>query len=202
MIIYCFKCKLKTETLDVIEKTSSNGRNMIKGTCSVCGTKKSVFVSSKNRQSVEGKGFSLNNLINNLPIEFHQYAEKGEYVPEGSFNDQQKYSFCGPGTRYDQRVREGYKGINELDKMCKLHDQFYNENKDTKDRNISDVALAHRADEIARDSNFDDVQRKDARFISGIMKTKAHLGFGVKTSSNRKSKNLKRRPGIKNGTKN
>ena len=25
MIIYCFKCKLKTETLDGIEKTSSNG---------------------------------------------------------------------------------------------------------------------------------------------------------------------------------
>ena len=202
MIIYCFKCKQKTETLAGVELKSSNGRNMIKGTCSVCGTKKSVFVSSENRKSVEGKGFSLNNLINNLPIEFHQYAEKGEYVPGGSFNDQQKYSFCGPGTRYDQRVREGYKGINELDKMCKLHDQFYNENKDTKDRNISDVALAHRADEIARNSNFDDVQRKDARFISGIMKTKAHLGFGVKTSSNQKSKNSKRRPGIKNGTKN
>ena len=150
----------------------------------------------------QGKGFDLNNLINNLPIEFHQYAEKGEYVPGGSFNDQQKYSFCGPGTRYEQRIREGYKGINELDNMCKLHDQFYNENKDTKNRNISDVALAHRADEIARDSNFDDVQRKDARFISGIMKTKAHLGFGVKTSSNQKSKNSRRRPGIKNGTKN
>ena len=79
---------------------------------------------------------------------------------------------------------------------------FTNENKDIKDRNISDVALAHRADEIARDSNSDDVQRKDARFISGIMKTKAHLGFGVKTSSNQKSKNSRRRPGIKNGTKN
>ena len=72
--------------------------------------------------------------------------------------------------------------------MCKLLDQFYNEIKDTKDRNISDVALAHKADEIARDSNFDNVQRKDARLISGIMKTKAHLGFGVETSSNQKSK--------------
>ena len=29
------------------------------------------------------------------------------------------------------------------------------------------------------------------------MKTKAHLGFGVKTSSNQKSKNSRRRPGIK-----
>ena len=201
MIIYCLKCKQKTETTDYLEMKSSNGRNMIKGICSICGTKKSVFVSSKYREFV-GKGFDLNNLINNLPIEFHQYAEKGEYVPGGSFNDQQKYSFCGPGTRYEQRIREGYKGINELDKMCKLHDQFYNENKDTKDRNMSDVALAHRADEIARDSNFDDVQRKDARFISGIMKTKAHLGFGVKTSNNQKSKNLRRRPGTKNGMKN
>ena len=44
MIIYCFKCKLKTETLDSIKKTSSNGRNMITGICSVCGTKKSVFL--------------------------------------------------------------------------------------------------------------------------------------------------------------
>ena len=208
MIIYCLKCKQKTETLAGVELKSSNGRNMIKGTCYICGSKKSVFLSSTavaapqaltaTAAKHQGKGFDLNNLINNLPIEFHQYAEKGEYVPGGSFNDQQKYSFCGPGTRYEQRIREGYQGINELDKMCKLHDQFYNENKDTKDRNISDVALAHRADEIARDSNFDDVQRKDARFISGIMKTKARLGFGVKTSNSQKSKNSKRRPGTKN----
>ena len=140
----------------------------------------------------------MNNLINNLPIEFHQYAEEGEYVPGGSFNDQQKYSLCGPGTRYEQRIEEGYQGINELDKMCKLHDQFYNENKNTKDGNISDVALAHRADEIAHDLNFDDVQRKDAKFIPGIMKTKAQLGFGVKMSNNPKSENSRRRPGTRN----
>ena len=222
MIIYCLKCKQKTETIEVQSVQSQNGREMIKGICPICGSKKSVFISmasvgatatstqaatatatqastaTKPKKTTKGRGFSLNNLINNLPIEFHQYAEKGEYIPGGSFNDQQKYSFCGPGTRYDQRVKEGYKGINELDKMCKLHDQFYNENKDTKDRNISDVALAHRADEIARDSNFDDVQRKDARFISGIMKAKAHLGFGVKISGIQKPKNSRRRPGAKN----
>jgi len=33
-----------------------------------------------------GAGFNLNNLINNLPIELHQFAEKGEDVPGGSFN--------------------------------------------------------------------------------------------------------------------
>ena len=108
MTIYCLKCKPKTETLAAVELKSSSGRNMIKGTCSICGTKKSVFLSSSaaatlqaltpNASKHQGKGFNLNNLINSLPVEFHQYAEKGEYVPGSSFNDQQKYSFCGPGT--------------------------------------------------------------------------------------------------------
>jgi transposase InsO family protein len=145
---------------------------MMKGKCAVCDITKSSFISMK------GAGFSLNSFVNNLPIELHQFAEKGEDVPGGSFNNQQKYSFCGPGTRYEQRVREGYRGINELDSMCKLHDKFYNENTDTKVRNISDMALAHRADEIFNNPVYDAVQRKDASFISGIMKTKAKFGFG------------------------
>ena len=77
--------------------------------------------------------------------------------------------------------------------MCKLHDQFYNENTDTKTSNISDIALAHRADEIANNPMYDEVQRKDANFISGIMKTKAKFGLGVPAS-----KNLRRRRGMKN----
>ena len=186
--MYCVKCKKKTETLDIARVTTRSNRSMIKGVCSVCGKNKASFVPSQS-----GKGFSLNSFVNNLPVELHQFAEKGENVPGGSFNDQQKYSYCGPGTRYEQRVREGYKGINELDGMCKLHDKFYNENTDTKTRNISDIALAHRADEIANNTMYDNVQRKDANFISGIMKTKARFGLGVK-----KSKNLWRRRGTKN----
>ena len=201
MRIYCLKCKIKTDTSDITRTKTKNNRNLIRGTCSKCGNKKSVFVSAQNHEpsvehaTVQGTGFSLNNLINSLPVELHQFAEKGEYVPGGSFNDQQKYSFCGPGTRYEQRIREGYKGINELDKMCKFHDQFYNENRDTKERNISDVALARRADEIANNLNYDEAQRRDAKFISEIMKTKAYLGFGL---NDKKSKNGKRRTGAKN----
>ena len=98
IIIYCLKCKQKTETIDQLKVQSQDGREMIKGSCSICGTKKSVFISSSNatKKTIKGKGSSLNNLINSLLIEFHQYAEKGEYVPGGSFNDQQKYSYCGP----------------------------------------------------------------------------------------------------------
>jgi hypothetical protein len=99
-------------------------------------------------------------------------------------NNQSNYSYCGPGTKYEERNKQGYVGINELDSMCKLHDKFYNENTDTKTRNISDVALAHRADEISANPRYSDVERRDAKFISGIMKTKAKLGLGVKKPLN------------------
>ena len=131
------KCKTKTETTNITTVMSKNNRPMLKGICAVCGTKKASFTYNKS-----GGGFNLNSFVNNLPFELHQFAEKGEDVPGGSFNNQQKYSYCGPGTKYEQRNREGYKGVNELDGVCKLHDKFYNENTDTKTRNISDIALA------------------------------------------------------------
>ena len=129
----------------------------------------------------------LNNLVNNLPVELHLAADKGENVPNGSFNDLQKYSYAGPGTKYIQRVKEGYRGINELDRMAKLHDQFYNENTDTKTRNISDVALAHRAREITSDPRTDEAQKRDARLVANLMENKARFGLGVKKT--KKSKN-------------
>jgi len=45
--------------------------------------------------------------------------------------------------------------------MCKLHNKFYNENIDAKVQNISDIALANRADEIANNPMYDEVRRKD-----------------------------------------
>lgn len=45
MLIFCVRCKSKTETKNPTNSTSKNGRNMIKGTCSKCGTKKCQFVS-------------------------------------------------------------------------------------------------------------------------------------------------------------
>ena len=80
--MYCVKCKKKTDTLDIIQITTTNNKHMMKGVCSICGKNKSSFVS--NKLGVEpsvGKGFSLNSFVNNLPIELHQFAEKGEDVP-------------------------------------------------------------------------------------------------------------------------
>ena len=177
--MYCVKCRIKTESNNVIEVITTNNRKMLKSTCVVCGSNKSQFISNK---TGEGFGDILNNAIGklgNLGVELHLPADKGEYVPDGSFNDQTKYSYCGPGTKYQQRANEGYNGINELDSMCKLHDRFYNENTDTKNRNVSDLALAHRADEIAKSSMLDATQRRDAKFVSGIMKNKARFRLRV-----------------------
>ena len=66
-----------------------------------------------------------------------------------------------------------------MDDTCKLQDKFYNENADTKTKNISDIALAHRADEITRNPVYDAIQSKDTNFVSNIMKIKTRLGFSV-----------------------
>ena len=178
MLLYCVKCRQKTESKDVTETITKNNRKIIKGICSVCHGKKSTFV--KNDKT--GKGIS--DVIGQYIGELHLPASQGENVSGGSFNNQSNYSFCGPGTKYEQRMKEGYKGINELDSMCKLHDEFYTNNSDTKSRNISDLALAHRANEIASDSKFDVAQRRDAQFVAMIMKNKAKFGLGIKPSLN------------------
>src|SRR5271166_1775243 len=115
-LLYCVKYKRKTDTVNILQITTTNNKNMNKGICSNCGKNKSSFISNillgvePSVLEVEpsiGKGFSLNSFVNNLPIELHQFAEKGEDVPGRSFNNQQKYSYCGSGTKYEQRVREG-----------------------------------------------------------------------------------------------
>jgi hypothetical protein len=42
--IYCVKCKAKTPTTDAKEVVAKNGRPMIKGKCSKCGTTKCRFI--------------------------------------------------------------------------------------------------------------------------------------------------------------
>jgi len=181
MDMYCVKCKLKTESKNVTEVTALNGRKMLKSICSICNCKKSSFTKSETKTG-KGIGDTIVKTVGKIG-ELHLPANKGEYVQNGSFNNLQKYSYCGPGTKYDQRVKEGYNGINELDSMCKLHDKFYNENIDTESKNISDLALSHRANEIANDSRYDGSQRRDAKFVSVIMKNKARFGLGMKSKN-------------------
>ena len=191
---FCLKCKRNTDSINAVKDKTKNNRLILKSECEVCGSKKSQFL--KEGRLPKGPAFGsrqagmglFNNALGNLGVELHLPASTGEDVANGSFNNMYKYSYCGPGTKYEQRNREGYKGINELDRMCKLHDQFYNENTDTASRNISDEALAHRANEIANSAGFDDEQKRFAKYVAFVMKNKARFGLGLR------SKNVKKGP--------
>ena len=81
----------------------------------------------------------LNSMLKKLPLpEMHLNLPinvPSENIENGSFRNTGKYSYCGPGTKVQKRLKEGYKGVNSLDKACKQHDISYSKNKNTKERN-------------------------------------------------------------------
>ena len=138
-----------------------------------------------------GKGL-LNTILQKVPLpEMHLYLPnsiQSEDIQNGSYNNTGKYSYCGPGTKVQQRLKEGYQGVNTLDKVCKQHDIFYSKNKKTKERNIGDDILANQASHIALDHNEPEYVRNDTKLVTTIMAAKSKFGMGSKnlTSSLRK----------------
>jgi len=108
---FCLKCKRNRDSANSVKAITKDNKQILKSNCVICGSKKSQFL-----KHVSGKGF-FNNALSNLGVELHLPTRKGEYVPEVSFNNLNKYSYCGPGTKYEQRDNERYQGINELDRM-------------------------------------------------------------------------------------
>jgi hypothetical protein len=122
----------------------------------------------------------LNTVMHKIPMpELHMgYKKGGENVPGGSFNKTKKYSYCGPGTKLEKRMNEGYKGVNSLNQACRVHDIAYATNKDTKSRNIADDVLAAKASQIVLGSA-DLEERADAKLITAIMAVKSKFGMGL-----------------------
>ena len=114
----------------------------------------------------------LNNLINKTPFEIH--------IPN--------YSYCGPGTKLEERLRRGDKGINELDEACKVHDITYAQNKDINSRNIADKVLAEKAWTRVKAKDSSVGEKVAAYAVANIMKAKSKLGMGVKRNRQKKSK--------------
>lgn len=46
---HCFKCKAVREMVDPQAKTTSNGRTMVQGKCTKCGTTISKFVKKESK---------------------------------------------------------------------------------------------------------------------------------------------------------
>ena len=96
--MYCVKCKRNTDTLDLRHAVSKNNKNMLKGTCSVCGTTKNQFVSLKKAEKVTTGG-DLTNTINRFTSKIKLPWAKfpGEMHIPGM-------NFAGPGTNLDKRL--------------------------------------------------------------------------------------------------
>lgn len=124
----------------------------------VAGSKKKIFVG-------RGGGFIskiTNRAIDSLPFEAHL---KG-------------YNFCGPGTRLQERLARGDKGINPLDEACKLHDIAYATYKDSDRRRIADKELAERAWARVKSTDAKFGEKAAAWLVTTSMKAKAKIGGG------------------------
>lgn len=169
--MYCLKCKRHTETLNKHMSITKNGRKILKGICKICGKIKNRFIAY-------GKGI-INKALNVLPLpEMHMKSAVGsEKVPNGSFNDTGKYSFCGPFTKLKKRLLEGYRGINTLDKACMKHDIAYALHSDTPSRNYYDDVLSGAASNIALDDKTPNYEKQDAKTVNAVMAVKSRFGL-------------------------
>lgn len=86
------------------------------------------------------------------------------------------------GTKLEKRLKRGDKGINPLDELCKEHDIFYSNNKDSNERRKADKKLASGALErvFAKDSSLG--ERAASLLVSSAMGVKtglSKLGMGI-----------------------
>lgn len=118
-------------------------------------------------------------IINKLPWELHLPSSKREEVENGQFNELFSYSYCGPGTKFEDRVAQGYVGINHLDRLCKAHDEAYAAHSGRMGRVEADQALISGALDIVGDSKHDITERLYAFLVAsyfGSISSKFVLG--------------------------
>lgn len=113
----------------------------------------------------------LNWIINHLPFELH--------LPG--------YNYCGPGTKLQQRLSQGDKGINKLDEYCKYHDISYNNSTSLKDRHKADIKLMKQAEKRMTATDASLGEKAAAYLVNKAMMMKVKTGAGLskrKVSSN------------------
>ena len=177
--MYCVRCKKKTKTTSDLQiVTTSNNRQMKRGSCAICGTTKMQFIKT------EAKGGSiLNKMINNLPVEMHLLG----------------HNFTGPGTKLNKRLnadltpKEWSKPINRIDKAAYHHDICYLKNNDTATRNnVCDKNMLQEMKDIYNPTLR---ERMERGLVSTLIGTKKRFGWGIsesKSSAEIKKKSSRR----------
>ena len=81
--------------------------------------------------------------------------------------------------KFTQTENLKYLYRNELDKACLVHDAAYSNSKDVAKRTISDNILKDRAQEIARNHNYDEYQKALASMVYKVFGKKTVSGVSV-----------------------
>jgi hypothetical protein len=170
--MYCVKCRSKTDTKDIQNVLSSNGRPMLKDICVVCGINKSQFVASLGSQGGDLVS-SLNKVTSKIKLPWAKFA--GEMHLPG-------HIFTGPGTRLDLRLnpdgsyKEWSKPVDRVDNAAYHHDLAYAQYSDTANRNIADGVMISELNHIPNPS----LRERAERFVViPIVASKAAFGAGA-----------------------
>ena len=170
--MYCVRCKKKTTSDQIQIVTTSNNRQMKRGSCAICGTTKMQFI--KSREAKAKGGSILNKMINNLPVEMHLLG----------------HNFTGPGTKLNKRLnadltpKEWSKPINRIDKAAYNHDICYLKNNDTATRN--NVCDKNMLQEMKNIYNPTLRERMERGLVSTLIGTKKRFGWGISESKIKK----------------
>ena len=78
-------------------------------------------------------------------------------------------NYLGPGTRLQQRLKRGDRGVNRLDELAKIHDLDYSKAKSLKDKWKADDKM------IRAIKNLPGKKTKQERIVKAIMQTKRTL---------------------------
>lgn len=168
--LYCVKCRGRTETRDIQNVVSKNGKPMLRGVCVVCGKKKTQFV----KKSEGGDLVStLNAVSSNIKLPWGKFP--GELHLPG-------HSFTGPGTKLNLRLnpdgtpKDWSKPVNRVDEAAYAHDLAYAKHSDTASRIAADRVMLNELDKITNPTIRERIERS---IVKPIISTKASLGFGI-----------------------
>ena len=194
--MYCVKCKRNTDTIDLHPAVSKNNRNMIKGTCSVCGRIKNQFVAhsapassvakpatAKPVTSVEGGDLTntINKFTSKIKLPWAKFP--GEMHVPGM-------NFAGPGTNLDKRLtstdayQEWSKPVDRVDNAAYHHDLAYKYFNDKQTRNLADQMMLEEMNSI---QNPTQKEIKERKIIEPIISAKAKFGLGIKKKNHRRT---------------
>ena len=159
--MYCVKCKRNTDTLNLHHAVSKNNRNMLKGTCSVCGSRKTQFiamdtlVADAECATIAGAECTTTK-VGDLTNSINKFTRKIK-LPWAKFPGEMHIpgmNFAGPGTNLDKRLtstdayQDWSKPVDRVDNAAYHHDLTYKYFNNKQTRNLADKMMLEEMNSI------------------------------------------------------